>query len=473
VTIEDTFLQQVAAQYLANSSSTVRPLVVQQPLPSEPASPSSHQYRDDDHYSPAELVQNHVHRLPAFANGYLNSELPATLQPGQVGEPARQVLAPSLLPPFESPEPFAINHYPALTVHPGAVISSATPAVTPAKPQAGSKKSSLQEYKLLEDAFWNQTEAIVPAEAAKAPTQPRAMLQAVPHPSAPRAPAAFAMIYQHQMTKGDHQAMLASNLAEMKAANGTATVQNGANNKATSNDTRVPPRPCLPPKPVISMAPSPPASSPAIATSPRIHVMRSTPIASSQIWTWTPDERTDNPGTQCLVKKKSRFDVPPPANSEAMELPKYQAAPGQTPACLEALGGLVGVTHALDGKRKLAEAEALLDEAEKSQRNKDWSKSDNGQRLSFLLTRVEAARQARAEFDRFKVFASTRIEITHKKEIAEAHMLLEEASEHEYGKPLSQLTQSQRLALVAAYTHVEPVRGNGQGRSVDKRKWQG
>ena len=142
--IEDTFLQQVAAQYLANSSSTVRPLVARQPLPSKSAAQLSYQDRDDDHYSPAEPFQPHTLRPPPLTNGYLNSDPGAAWWQGGTVQPASQVFPSSLLPPFESPKPF--NQHPATTTavtHAGGVISSATPAATPAKPQAGSKKSCL------------------------------------------------------------------------------------------------------------------------------------------------------------------------------------------------------------------------------------------------------------------------------------------------------------------------------------------
>jgi len=303
---------------------------------------------------------------------------------------------------------------------------------TPAKPQAGSKSS----YKLLEDAFWNDTEAIV---AAKAPTQPRAMAQAVPPPSAPRAPAAFATKYQQQMTKGDHQAMQASNLAKMKAGNVTATTQGDGHNRTSSTVTTLPPGAGLPPQPIIPMAPSPPTSSPAMTTSPRIKMVRSPPVTSSKIWTWTPDDRKDDTGTKTVSKKKSRFDVPPPAKQqpEASTIAQDPTALGHNPAAStphKAVAGPATAPHALDSKRKLAEAEALLEEAENSERGKEWSKSQKGQRLSLLFTQV-----------------NTRAP-DHEQKLAEMVGLLEEAADDHYGKTLPELTSRERMSLLDRYT---------------------
>ena len=436
VIVEDAFLQQIAAQYLAGNNSGAQS--ARQPLPDKPAAPVSYQDRDDDHYSPAELVQPHAHRPTSLMTGYLNSDLPAAWRTGRTVEPSPQVLPSSLLPPFESPKPFATNdHLASMATVPntGGVITE-TSTSTPAKPHAGPKKSSLQEYKLLEDAFWKQTEAIV---AAKALTQPRAMAQAVPPPSAPRAPAAFAVKYQQQMTKGDHQAMQAPNLAKMKAGLGTAAMQNNGHNQTASMVTSLPSRAGLPPKPVISMAPSPPTSPPAVFTSFHIRVNRSPPIISSKTWTWTPDDRKDDTRTHSVLEKKSRFDVPPPAEQQpgASTIVQDPTALGRDPAgstSHKAVAGPATAPDALDGKRKLAEAEVLLEEAENSQRGKDWAKSQKGQRLSLLLAQVDT----RAS--------------DHEQKFAEMLGLLEEAADDQYGKALAELTSRERMSLLDRYT---------------------
>jgi len=434
-------LQQIAAQYLAGNNSGAQP--VRQPLPDKPAAPVSYQDRDDDHYSPAELFQPPTHRPTTLTNGYFKSDLPAAWRIGGTVEPLPQVLPSSLLPPFESPKPFAISQQsaPKTTVlQAGGVISSATSVSTPAKPQAGSKSS----YKLLEDAFWNDTEAIV---AAKAPTQPRAMAQAVPPPSAPRAPAAFAVKYQQQMTKGEHQAMQASNLAKMKAANGMATTQSDGHNKTSSMVTSIPPGAGLPLKPIVSMAPSPPTSSPAMTTSPPIKMVRSPPVTSSKTWTWTPDDRKNDTGTKTVSKKKSRFDVPPLAEQQpgARTIAQHPTALGHNLAAStrhKTLAGPATAPDALDGKRKLAEAEALLEEAENSQREKDWSNSQKGERLRLLLTQLDI----RAP--------------DHEQKFAEMLGLLEEAADDQYGKALSELTSRERMSLLDRH-----------GTGIKERRW--